>query len=170
MEILKAATEWAKDEVFSARFFILFGIIFTVVAIGFWQLGKTEMAKAFIVPPVVAGALLLTIGIGLVYSNQTRLASFESDYNTDASAFVKSEIIRMEKAMGEYQSIVFKVIPFIIVAAALLIVFLNTPLWRAIGITTIFMMVAILLIDINANARAEVYHEKLMMAEQEVSF
>ena len=162
MEILKAATEWAKDEVFSARFFILFGILFIVAAVGFWQLGKTEMAKAFIVPPVVAGALLLTIGIGLTYSNQTRLSSFESAYNNDSNAFVKSEITRMEKAIGEYQNIVFKVIPFIIIVAALLIVFLNTPLWRAVGITTIFMMVAILLIDSNANARAEAYHEKLV--------
>ena len=46
MEILKVATEWAKAEVFSARFFILFSILFLSASIGFWQLGKTEMAIA----------------------------------------------------------------------------------------------------------------------------
>lgn len=166
MEILKAATEWAKDEVFSSRFFILFGIMFVSGAIGFWQLGKTEMARAFIIPASVAGVLLLTIGFGLLFSNKSRLSSFESAYRSDPVTFVKSEIARVEKAMNEYRTIVFKVIPFIIVVAAMLIVWGNLPLWRAIGITTIFMMVVILLIDSNANARAEVYHEKLLAIEK----
>ena len=48
MEILKLATEWAKAEVFSARFFIFFAILFLTASIGFWQLGRTEMAKAYI--------------------------------------------------------------------------------------------------------------------------
>ena len=167
MEIVKAATEWAKDEVFSARFFIFFGVMFVLATLGFWQLGKTEMAKAFIIPALVAGVLLLTIGIGLVFSNTSRLANFEAAFDRDPSAFVKSEITRIEKAMGEYKTIVFKVIPFIIVAAALLIVFIDTPLWRAIGITTIFMMVIIISIDSNAHARAEVYHKQLLTVEKQ---
>lgn len=165
MEILKAATEWAKAEVFSARFFILFGILFVVGAIGFWQLGKSEMAKAFISPTLVAGALLLAIGTGIFFTNKSRVNSFETAYQDDPTAFVKSEIVRAEKTMGEYNTIVFKVIPLIIVAAALLIVFVDKPLWRAIGITTIGMMAIILMIDSNANARVEAYHEQLISAE-----
>ena len=45
MEILKLAIEWAKAEVFSSRFFIAFGVLFISASIGFWQLGKTELAK-----------------------------------------------------------------------------------------------------------------------------
>ena len=87
MEVLKAATAWAKAEVFSSTFFILFGVLFVLGTIGFWQLGKTELAKAFIYPTLVAGILLLIIGIGLVYSNKSRIASFPAAYEKDASAF-----------------------------------------------------------------------------------
>ena len=69
MGILKTATDWAKAEIFSSSFFIVFGVLFVAVSIGFWQLGKTDLAKAYIIPTAVAGVLLLTIGIGLVYTN-----------------------------------------------------------------------------------------------------
>lgn len=166
MEILKAANDWAKAEVFSTQFFILFGVLFLLGCIGFWQLGKTEVAKAFVVPMLVAGILLMVIGLGLFFSNKSRIANFPDAYNSDATAFVKSEIARAEKTMNEYQTIVFKIIPFIIVAAALLIVFVDKPIWRAVGITTIAMMVVIVLVDINANARIEAYNEQLVLAEE----
>ncbi len=166
MEILKTATEWAKAEVFSAQFFIFFGALFVLTTIGFWQLGKTDVAKAFIFPTLVAGILLLTIGLGLLFSNKSRAASFATAYNSDAKAFVESEIIRTEKTMAEYQLIVFKIIPLIIVIAALSIIFVDTPVWRAISITTIAMMVIILAVDSNANARVSDYNKQLLLVEK----
>ncbi len=162
MEILKTATDWAKAEVFSSRFFIFFGVMFILAAIGFWQLGKTDIAKAYIIPALVAGSLLLAIGFGIFFTNKSRVTSFVTAYNRDPSAFVKSEITRTEKSMSEYKNIVFKVIPFIIVAAALLIFFVNKPTWQATGIITIAMMVVILLVDSNANARIIEYHDQLL--------
>ncbi len=64
MDILKAATNWAKDELFSTPFFILFGVVFLVASLGFWQLGKTDLARAYIIPTLVAGLMLMTIGLG----------------------------------------------------------------------------------------------------------
>ena len=166
MEILKTATEWAKDEVFSTPFFILFGIIFMLTSIGFWQLGKTDMAKAYIIPSLVAGLLLLTIGIGLLYTNITRIKQFETAYNSDASAFVVSEIARAESTLKEYKNIVFTAIPLIIVACALGLLFFKTPVWRASLITSIAMLVVILLIDGTAHARIEAYHQHLLKIDQ----
>ena len=168
MEILKTAIEWAKAEVFSSQFFILFGVLFVLATIGFWQLGKTEMAKAFVFPTLVAGILLLVIGLGLFFTNKSRITSFTSAYQSDASAFVKSEITRAEKTMKEYQTIVFKIIPLIIVAAALLIIFIDKPIWRAISIITIAMMVVILGVDNNANARIEAYNKQLVLVEKDL--
>ncbi|MEQ8714253.1 MAG: hypothetical protein RIC80_14625, partial [Cyclobacteriaceae bacterium] len=71
MEILKTAIEWAKAEVFSTRFFIYFAILFLAASVGFWQLGKTEIARAYIIPMLIAGALLLTIGLGLFFTNKS---------------------------------------------------------------------------------------------------
>jgi len=36
MEILKTATDWAKAEVFSTQFFILFGLVFFIVNHRIW--------------------------------------------------------------------------------------------------------------------------------------
>lgn len=161
MDILKIAIEWAKSEVFSSRFFILFAIALLLASIGFWQLGKTETAKVYIVPTLVTGVLLLAVGIGIYYANKSRITSFEKAYNGNPTEFVQSEILRTEKSMGEYKTIVFKVIPCIIIVACLLIVFIDKPLWRAISITTIAMMIVILLVDSNANARIINYHKQL---------
>ena len=152
MELLKLATDWAKAEVFSTRFFILFAILFLIASIGFWQLGKTDLAKAYIIPTLVAGLLLLIIGIGLNYTNIQRVQQFEKDFNTDETAFYQSEIERTESTLKEY-SVVFKVIPILIIIAALLILFINTPTWRAISITTIAMLIVILLVDGTAHSR-----------------
>ena len=165
MDILKTATEWAKDEIFSSKFFILFGILFIIGTIGFWKLAKTEVAKAFIYPTLIVGLLLLAIGIGLLYTNKTRLANFPNDYSTNPAAFVKEEIIRADKTVKEYKTVVFTAVPTIIIVCALFIIFIDKPIWRAISITTIAMMAVILLVDSNASKRMKDYHEQLLLVE-----
>ncbi|GAB4341352.1 MAG: hypothetical protein Kow0037_27880 [Calditrichia bacterium] len=167
MDILKASLDWARAEVFSSVFFILAGILFLLVSFGFWQLGKTELARAYIIPFLVTGALLLTVGVGLFYSNKTRLTNFPKEYQQNAEVFVQSEIQRAEKTITEFQTVVFKVIPGIIIVCALLVVFVNKPLWRASSIAIIAMMTIILLIDSNSHARMEAYHKKLMLIERQ---
>ncbi len=161
MDILKTATDWAKAEIFSASFFIVFGIVFIIACVGFWQLGKTDMARAYIYPTLVAGILLLIIGVGLVYTNVTRVSQFEADYNVDAPAFIQTEIERVNSTLQEYRTIVFKAIPIIIIVAALMILFIDKPVWRASAITTIAMMAVILLIDGTAKSRIEAYNKQL---------
>jgi len=170
MDILKTATDWAKAELFSTPFFILFALVFIAASLGFWQLGKTDMARAYIVPTLVAGVLLLTIGLGLFFTNKSRITQFETAYNTDAPAFIASEITRAEATLKEYNTIVFKAIPIIIIVAALLVLFVNTPNWRAISITTIAMLIVILLVDGTAYARMDAYYKELKMVdiEQEI--
>lgn len=163
MEILKFATEWAKAEVFSARFFIFFGFLLLAASSGFKQLGKTEMAKAYILPTLIAGLLILAVGIGIFFANKSRMNSFVEAYNNNPTEFVQTELDRTKKIMGEYRNIVFKIIPFIIIVAALVIVFIDKPFWRAAAITTIAMMVVILLVDSNANARVVNYHKQLLL-------
>ncbi|MEN8927805.1 MAG: hypothetical protein ABF258_01760 [Flavobacteriales bacterium] len=161
MEILKLATEWAKSEVFSTRFFIFFAILFLTASIGFWQIGKTEMAKAYIIPTLVAGILLMTIGIGLFYTNKSRVTAFESAFKDNVAAFVESENERIESTLQEYKTVVFKAIPIIIILAAVAIIFFSSPTWRAISITSIAMLVVILLVDGTAHSRIENYNKEL---------
>ncbi len=165
IDILKTATDWAKAEVFSSAFFILFGVVFFIASIGFWQLGKTDLAKAYVIPTFVAGLLTLIIGLGLVYTNKSRVSSFAVAHSQSALAFVESETTRVDKTLSEYK-IVFKIVPLIIVLAALLVAFSDTPNLRAIGITTIATMVVILMIDGTAHARIDAYQGQLVSVER----
>lgn len=168
MDILKAATDWARAELFSTPFFILFGVVFMTASLGFWQLGKTDMAKAYIIPTLMAGALLTIIGLGLFFTNKARITQFETTYKTDASAFVASELKRADATLKEYKTIVFTAIPLIIAACALVLFFVNTPIWRASMISAMAMLVVILLIDGTAHARIDTYNKQLQQAEQEL--
>jgi uncharacterized membrane protein len=167
MEILKAATDWAKAELVSTSFFIIIGLVFVLASFGFWQFGKTELARAYIIPTLVAGAFLLTVGLGLFFTNKSRITQFETAYKKDAKAFVESELTRAESTLKEYKTIVFTAIPLIIAACALVIFFIDTPIWRASMITTIAMLAVILLIDGLAHARIETYNDQLEVAEKQ---
>lgn len=168
MEILKVAVDWAKAELVSTSFFIVIGLVFVMASFGFWQFGKTDLAKAYIIPTLVAGAFLMTVGFGLFFTNKARIVQFETAYSADASAFVTSELERVEATLKEYETIVFTAIPLIIVACGLMIFFINTPIWRASMISTIAMLAVILLIDGLAHARIDEYNKQLLQARQEL--
>lgn len=164
MDIIKLSTDWAKAEVFSAKMAGLLSLLIFLIALGFWQLGKTPMARAFGWPMFVSGLLLVAVSAGLYFANKPRIAQFEAAYNNDAKAFIQSEIERTAKSKGEL-ALVFKILPAIVIAAALLVSFSSAPLWRAIGMTTILLMTLLMLIDSNTNARNSAYHEQ-MTAQQ----
>lgn len=166
MNILKSANEWIKGELFSTPFFVLFGIVFLLASLGFWQLGKTEFARAYVIPTLVAGTLLVIIGLGLFFNNKSRQKTFPIEYQKDAAAFVESEIARTEATLKEYRNVVFMAIPVIIIICALIILFVDKSIWRASAITAIAMLTIILLIDGTASARAQDYNEKLISIQE----
>jgi hypothetical protein len=165
MDILKLSIDWAKAEVFSAKISLLLSFLFFSTALGFWLMGKTAMAKAFIWPMLLAGILVVAVSAGLYFANKPRVAQFRTAYNSDAKAFVQTETKRTAKSQNDL-ALVFKVLPLIIVATALLIVFVNTSLGRAIGITTIALMTILLFIDSNTSARNTAYHQQLLAEKQ----
>jgi len=59
----------------------------------------------------------LTIGFGLFFTNTSKITEFETAYNSDAAAFVASEIVCSERTLKEYRTLAFKVIPIIIIVA-----------------------------------------------------
>ncbi len=167
MDIVKAATKWAKAEIVSAQIFMFFGVLFLLSSAGFWQLGKTELAQALIYPMLGAGALLVAAGLGFYSSNRTRLANFEPDYKANSETFIESEIDRTKRTIKSYENIAFKVFPAIIVVAALLIFFIDSPFWRAVNIAVIGFFAVLILLDSRAHGRTKVYHEQLKSVKKE---
>jgi len=115
-------------------------------------------------PLLVAGLFLVAVSAGLYFANKPRIAQFETAYKNDADAFTKSEIERTAKSKHDL-ALVFKILPAIIIAASLLIMFSQAPLWRAIGVTTVLLMALLMLIDSNTDARNTAYHHELLTAK-----
>ena len=129
MDLINLSTEWAKAEVFSTRFFMLFAILFFTASIGFWLFGKTDLAKAYVIPNLIAGLLIMTIGIGLFYTNKNRIKSFEIDFNNPAVFFI-NESNRIEHTLKEYKN-VFIIIPIIMIAALLILLNMANRMYNA---------------------------------------
>ncbi|MBE9598039.1 hypothetical protein [Pedobacter sp. MC2016-24] len=166
MEILKLSTDWAKAEVFSAKMVGLLSIVILMSAFGFWYWGKTTMARAFIWPLVVSGLFLVTVGAGLFFANKPRIAQFEQAATQDASAFVKQELQRTAKSQKELAT-VFKVLPVLLALSGLMILFLSSANWRAIGITLGLLAIVLMAVDSNTDARNTIYHEQLKKIDDE---
>ena len=67
---------------------MLFAILFFTASICFWLFGKTDLAKAYVIPNLIEGLLIMTIGIGLFYTNKNRIKSFEIDFNKNPAVFL----------------------------------------------------------------------------------
>ena len=160
MDILKLSTEWAKSEVFSSKVVLLFSLIELSAALGFWYLGRTPMAKSFIWPMLIAGLFLALVGAGLFFANNPRIDRFEQEYRIDPNAFAQSELQRTEKSNDEL-SLVFRVLPAIIILAAVLILVVSGGAWRAIAITIIVNAAFLMVVDSNTEARNNFYHHEI---------
>jgi ABC-2 type transport system permease protein len=160
VDILKLSTDWAKAEVFSAKIVWLFSAITMIAAIGFWSWGRTSMAREFIWPLLLAGIFMASIGAGLYFANNPRITQFEAQYHQSPKTFLQSEILRTAQSKREL-ALVFKILPAIIIFAAVLIFFLPPSLWRAIAITTVTTAVFLMIVDSNTEARNNIYHSEL---------
>ncbi|WP_424934516.1 hypothetical protein [Amaricoccus macauensis] len=161
MDIVKASSDWARAEMLSAAAFIFFGVIFLLAGFGFRQLGTTDMARAFVIPMLVAGGLLLILGAGLFFPSQARLSGIPATFAADPSGFLAAEIARADKIRSDYSIAVFRIFPAIITLCAVAIPFLQGPVWRASLTTAIAMFLVLILVDMNASARLEAYREQL---------
>ncbi len=153
MDILSIAQQWAREEIFSSKFFVVVRVVFIAIAVGFWQVGKSELARAYIVPMAVCGGLLLIIGGGLIYSNYTRLNSFAGAYNMSKTEFVKAEMERTQSTIRQTNSTIYLWIPALIVLAALLIIFIDKSVWRASCITSIAFLIVLMIVYSNSYSR-----------------
>lgn len=169
MDILKIGLEWAKAELVSTSFFMIVGIVFILTSFGFWQYGKTDLARAYIIPILIAGIFLLIIGVGLFTTNKGRIAQFDIDYNNNAIEFIQKELNRVESTLKEYKTVVFTAIPVIIIICALVIYLVSNPVWRASMVAAMLMLGIILFIDGLAHARILDYQTNLLQAQRQFS-
>jgi len=161
MDIIKLSTDWARAEVFSAKIVWLFSVVELLTAIGFWYWGRTTMAKAFIWPLLVMALFLISVGAGLYAANHPRIAQFESDYHHEQKAFLEAEIQRTSNSQRGL-ALVFRILPAIVIVAAIVIMLAPAPIWRAITVSLILTAAFLMVVDSNTEARNDAYHSQLL--------
>lgn len=166
MDLLRLSTDWAKAEVFSAKIVWIFSMVILVVALGFWYWGKTSMARAFVWPMLVSGVFLVAVGAGLFFANKPRIMQFEQAYHINPKEFVQQELQRTAKSQKEL-TMVFRVLPLLLIVSGLLILFFPSPTWRGIAITLGVLVIFLMAVDSNTDARNSVYHEQLKRISNE---
>lgn len=167
MTLLKTATDWARAELLSNGVFLLMGALFLGAGIAIWQMGRTEMARAYVVPMLVAAVLLLILGGGQLYGTWSSLSGYDAAIAEDAQGFLASEFARIDRTIAQYATAVFKVMPLMIATAAVLILILDGPQWRAALITSIVFLSVVMVVDSTANARLHSYRDQLARAAKE---
>ena len=161
MDVIKTSTDWARAELFSAKVIWLFSVIVILSAAAFNYWGRTLTAKAFVIPLVVAGIFLVSVGIGLYSANKPRIRQFEKEFSIDPKEFVLKEIQRTTKSQREL-ALVFKILPAIIAVAAFIIIFYPAPYCRTICITIILIAAFLMAVDSNTDARNSAYRIQLL--------
>ena len=161
MDIIKTSTDWARAELFSAKIIWLFSVIIILAAAAFGYWGRTQTAKAFVIPLIVAGIFLISVGIGLYWANKPRIEQFEEEFSTNPKEFVLKEIQRTTKSQKEL-ALVFKILPAIIIVAALFLIFFPAPYCRTICISVILTAAFLMVVDSNTDARNSAYRLQLL--------
>ncbi len=161
MDILTLAQQWAKQEAFSSRFFIIAAVVFFAISFGFWKFGQSDISRAYIYPTLICGFLLAIIGGGLVYNDTKRYNTFPTEYNENPEAFLQAELDRSEKTAASSYTTIYLYIPILIIIAALLIIIFDKPIVRASCITTIAFLSVLLFVDSTAHSRIDTYNKIL---------
>jgi ABC-2 type transport system permease protein len=161
MDIIKLSTDWARAEVFSAKIIWVFSVVELLAAIGFWFWGRTAIARIFPWPLLVMGLFLVAVGAGLYGANNPRIAHFESEGRLNPKAFLDGEIQRTAKSQHDL-GLVFKILPGVIIVAAVVIMLAPATAWRAISVTIILTAAFLMVVDSNTTARIDDYHTQLL--------
>ena len=164
--IIKTALDWSRAEIMSSTLFAACGVLFLTASFCFQQFGKADMSRAYIIPLLVTGLLLMILGIGLIVPNYLRLSSFPDAFQADAAIFIADELARVDKTMNEYNKALFVMFPAIIMACAVILMIMRTHIWQASAISVIAMIAILLIIDSNANARLGTYKVELEQAQR----
>lgn len=156
MDFIDYTLNWCKGEIFEGRMLALFGVIVLIVAVLYWVFGNTSFAKAMIIPFLVLGFFCASGGMGVVYTNQQRIVTFEKQFHTDEAGFIKAEQERIESFLKRYPATMWGMAATILVGLCCFLLWAG-PYGRAVGLAIILFGFSTLFLDHFSEERARNY-------------
>ena len=160
MKLIEYTTQWAKGEMFEGLCIAIFGILTLFCTLIIWKYGTTINAKALVIPSLVLGLLFSAMGSFMVYSNNNRIAEFETAYQENPMEFTQLEKTRVEEFQILYPiSLAISAVFFLVTLLAF--VFSKSPTFHAIGIALSVFGLALIIIDYFSKERGQMYYEHI---------
>jgi glucan phosphoethanolaminetransferase (alkaline phosphatase superfamily) len=160
MKLIEYTTQWAKGEMFEGLCIAIFGILTLLCTLIIWKYGTTINAKALVIPSLVLGLLFSAMGSFMVYSNNNRIAEFETAYQENPMEFTQLEKTRVEEFQILYPiSLAISAVFFLV--TLLSFVFSKSPTFHAIGIALSVFGLALIIIDYFSKERGQMYYEHI---------
>lgn len=163
MDFIQHTIHWIKGELFEAKLIIAFGLFTMIAGFLFGKIGTTPNSKALLIPMLAVGAIYLSVGGGMLYSNPKRMIELPRTYQQDKAAFVKSEKKRVDDFQYGYKvSKIVATISFLLT----LVIFWTTqnPTWMGIGLALTYFGLAGLVVDYFSQERADAYYKAITEA------
>jgi hypothetical protein len=160
MKLIKYSIQWAKGEMFEGMCIAVLGILTLICTVLIWKYGTTVNARALVIPTLVIGLLFTAMGSFMVYSNNNRIAEFETAYQANPTEFTQAEKTRVEGFQFMYPT-TLAIISVCFLVAVLAFVFSKNPTFHAIGIVLSVFGVALIIIDYFSKERGQIYYEHI---------
>jgi hypothetical protein len=136
---------------------LLLGLIFMTVAVYLFIQFKTPFYKGLSYPLAIAGLIFIMICIAVIVRSPKDIKRVNGFIRDNSLKLGTEETPRMEKVIRTFNVLI---IAEIILVAAGLLLFLFLPAgsaWRGVGLGLVVTFMCLLLFDLHARSRAQVY-------------
>lgn len=160
MDFITYTNNWLKGEIFEGTIIAIFGTLVFLSSIVFWKFGSTPASKSLILPLIIVGAIFISSGVSMYFSNQKRLVEYQQSYQENKTEFIQQEKERVESFQYMYTlSKILATVGFLVTLIAFWLTKSSTFQGIAIGLAILGF--ASLVIDFFSEERASIYYDKI---------
>ncbi len=167
MNMLQSLEAYTSAQKWVGTNFVVLGILLLVLAgVSAFLVPRTPMATGMKYGALVAGALIIIGGFSYRSFCDKTYNHGADIYQTSTTEFVKTEYSRMEKVDKGY--LVYQIVfAAFIVAALLVVLFVNAPLMKGIAFAVAVLFIGIMIIEGFSHSSIRSYTEALQVEARE---
>jgi hypothetical protein len=155
--MIEQINTYFKAEKSESLLFLAAGIAAILFSIWAWLSFKQSFYTGIAIPLALVGLIQIVVGGTVYFKTDKQIATLEQQYETDKIAMAKSELPRMNTVMKNFT--LYKYIEIAFILSGLICIFFlrQNDFWLGIGIGLLIQGTIMLVLDIFAEKRGEVY-------------
>jgi hypothetical protein len=155
--MIEQLNTYFKAEKSESLLFMLAGLLAAAFAVYAFFVLKQKFYTGIALPLLLVGIIQLVVGASVYFRTDKQLAQLETAYKTEPAKMASEELPRMQTVMKNFTLYKYIEVAFIIAGVLLILLLRRNDLWLGIGMGLLAQGSIMLLLDIFAERRAEVY-------------